>query len=209
MRPQLTPLLTLVDFNDFYWTKWELITFCKEVKLPYSGSKQDLVERIQAFLGGQAVTISARRKASSRFDWQRAPLSLETVITDNYSTTRQVRLFFEVHLGMPFSVNVAWMDWMKNHVGFTLSDAIQAWHSIQREMATRTAPTDIAPQFEFNRYMRAFRKNNPTRSREEGVYCWKIKRSLRGPRVYDDADVLWLNRESNSEWSKEYTWMSA
>ena len=169
------------------------------MKLPYSGSKQDLVERIQAFLGGQAVTISERRKASSRFDWQRAPLSLETVITDNYSTTRQVRLFFEKHLGMPFSVNVAWMDWMKNHVGFTLADAIQAWHSIQREMATRTTPTDIAPQFEFNRYMRAFRKNNPTRSREEGVYCWKIKRSLRGPRVYDDADVLWLNHESNSE----------
>jgi hypothetical protein len=32
---------------------------------------------------------------------------------------------------------------------------------------------------------------------------------LRGPRVYNDADVLWLNHESNSEWSKEYTWMSA
>ncbi len=50
MRPTLTKSISLEDFQNYYWLKAELQTFCRENGLPASGSKIEITERISHYL---------------------------------------------------------------------------------------------------------------------------------------------------------------
>lgn len=50
MRPSLTKSISLEDFQNYYWLKAELQTFCRENDLPASGSKIEITERISHYL---------------------------------------------------------------------------------------------------------------------------------------------------------------
>lgn len=50
MRPSLTKTISLTDFQNYYWLKAELQTFCREHGLPASGSKTEITERISHYL---------------------------------------------------------------------------------------------------------------------------------------------------------------
>ena len=50
MRPSLTKSISLEDFQNYYWLKAELQTFCRENGLPASGSKIEITERISHYL---------------------------------------------------------------------------------------------------------------------------------------------------------------
>ncbi len=50
MRPPLTKFISLEDFQNYYWLKAELQTFCREHGLPASGSKIEITERISHYL---------------------------------------------------------------------------------------------------------------------------------------------------------------
>lgn len=50
MRPPLTKSISLEDFQNYYWLKAELQTFCREHGLPASGSKTEITERISHYL---------------------------------------------------------------------------------------------------------------------------------------------------------------
>lgn len=49
-RLELTSELKSKDFLDNYWLKEELVSFCRDNGLPASGGKQELTERIAAYL---------------------------------------------------------------------------------------------------------------------------------------------------------------
>ena len=54
-RPELNIELDTVTFRSFYYLKQELIDFCRENRLPASGSKAELTDRIAYFLDTGSV----------------------------------------------------------------------------------------------------------------------------------------------------------
>lgn len=191
MRPKLDALISLDDFNDFYWLKTELIHFCRQHGISPAGSKIDIAQKIRHFLiTGQVPKNQAKpTPAASSFDWRTERLTRETVITDNYTNGENVRQFFTQEIGPHFAFNVVFMKWMRENIGKTLGEAITAWNAIQERKKDPGYTSEIAPQFEFNRYMRAFMQDNPGLSRNDAIHYWKLKRATRGTNEYERSDL--------------------
>lgn len=68
-------------------------------------------------------------RTPARIDWHCAPLAPETVITDSYRNTQNVRRFFKSQIGPEFKFNRPFMAWMKANSGQTLGDAVIAYGS--------------------------------------------------------------------------------
>jgi len=196
-RPNLNKHISPKDFREFYWLKEELIKFCRAEGLKTSGSKIEITKRIDKFLqtgDRQQIKINSKPKSKSKFDWKNEKLSLETEITDNYKNTENARKFFEQHIGTHFKFNVKFMNWMKSNTGKTLEAAIEEWKKIRTEKKNDTQPKEIAPQFEYNRYLRDFLADNPKSSREVGIKLWKIKKSKRGDNIYKKDDLKLIDK---------------
>ncbi|MCP5101389.1 MAG: hypothetical protein GY943_38065 [Chloroflexi bacterium] len=192
-RPALNKGISVEDFKSFYWLKAELVEFCKKEGLNRQGSKIQIADTIAIYLKSGKKESPAQQKKpkpTSTFDWNNAPLSLETIITDNYKNSENVRAFFQNHIDKKFRFNVKFMNWMKQNMGKTLADAIQAWHNIELEKKVSTKRKEIAPQFEYNRYIRDFLEDNPGVGRKTAVKHWQIKRSMRGDNIYKKSDLL-------------------
>ncbi len=194
-RPPLDKEISLKDFKEFYWLKEELVQFCRTENLKRGGSKIELARRIENYLLTGAPDSSPSRitkKVESNFDWHKALITEKTVITDNYRNTENVRSFFRDKLGKQFKFNVRFMDWMKSNIGKTMADAIIQWRIIKIESKTKINKKHIAPQFEYNRYIRDFLADNPDSSRNEAIKLWNIKRRMRGDNHYSKQDLKLL-----------------
>jgi len=187
----LNDKISVEDFTSFYWLKEELVAFCKTKGILQTGSKIDLANRIRIFLDrGEIIVLENKKdKATSVFDWKNAALTHNTIITDNYTNTESVRAFFTLHIGTSFHFSVAFMNWMKQNTGKTLYDAILEWYRLQTLKKDKTIETEIAPQFEYNQYMRDFLKDNPDKSSKEAMKYWRLKRALRGTNAYEKSDL--------------------
>lgn len=190
-RPQLDKNISPKDFREFYWLKSDLLQFCRMHKLGTTGSKQELATRIATFLETGKKPDARKNKAAthSKFDWNKEKLSRETIITDNYKNSQNVRAFFEEQIGKSFKFKVDFMNWMKSNTGKTLDDAVLQWKLLQAAAKKDTRPKDIAPQFEYNTYLRDFLASNPGATRAQGIRLWKIKKSMRGPNKYESSDL--------------------
>ena len=194
-KPSLTKDISLKDFRDFYWYKEDLVNFCREEGIPKNGGKIELEARIEQYLatGNKNVKQKPRFRSVSTFDWNTELLTVDTVITDNYKNTENVREFFTKQLGKQFKFNVKFMNWMKTSTGKSLGTAIQTWNDIAKNKRTNKSPKDIAPQFEYNTYIRDFLKDNPTYSKDQAIKCWKIRRDTRGHNKYRKSDTSFLD----------------
>ena len=190
-RPDLNSKISPEDFLDFYWLKEELTAFCRTNGLSTAGKKKEITDRITHYLktGEKLKPISKSKRATSNFDWANAPLTSDTIITDNYKNCQNVRHFFQQHTTRKFSFNIKFMDWMKTNVGKTLGDAIEQWEAIQLEMKNRTAPKVIPPSLEYNTYIRDFLADNPSLQKKDAIHFWKIKKALRGTNLYERGDL--------------------
>lgn len=81
------------------------------------------------------------------------------------------------------------MDWLKANVGKTLKETIQEWIRIKNQQRDKNFKTEIAPQFEYNKYIRAFIEDNPGASTKEAMKYWKIKSVKRGTNAYVRKDL--------------------
>ena len=196
-RPELTEKISLKDFADFYWLKEELVLFCKEEGIDYSGGKIEITNRIINFLKTGKKPKKEKSKSikpKSEFDWNSEVLSLETIITDNYKNTENVRLFFTIEIGTHFKFNVLFMNWMKENIGKTLKDAISEWNRIHLMKKDKNYESEINSQFEYNTYMRDFLKDNPDLSSDDARKFWMLKRETRGSKKYVKEDLS-LNQQ--------------
>ena len=173
-----------------YRLKHELQAFARSHGIDASGGKTEIADRIKQYLKTGKVTgsVKAGTKKSS-FDWNRAPLHPGTKITDNYRNTRNVRNFFIGQLGPGFSFNVEFLAWLKHHTGHTLGDAVLQWKTIRRSAAANKKKKEPAPQFEYNRYVRAYFPDNAEGTLGEAIRCWKYKKMVSGAPVYERKDV--------------------
>ena len=193
IRPKLNKNISLKDFNDFYWLKKELVSFCKENKIDCSGGKIEITERIIYFLetGQKPKKVKTNSlKINSKFDWNNEILTLETIITDNYRNTENLRSFFTTEIGKHFKFNVLFMNWMKQNVGKTLKDAVDEWEKIYLLKKDANYKSEIDSQFEYNSYVRDFLKDNPNMSLSDARKYWNIKRETRGNKKYTKEDLM-------------------
>lgn len=188
-RPNLDKNISLKDFNEFYWLKRELIVFCRSVGISTSGGKIEIAERIRLYLSTGEITKTKKVKSSSTFNWNNEILTRETIITDNYKNGENVRSFFISEIGTHFTFNVIFMKWLKENIGKSLGDAIIEWIRIFDLKNDKNYVSEINPQFEYNRYMRAFLNDNTELSSKDAMKYWKLKRLQRGTNAYDRKDL--------------------
>jgi dTDP-glucose pyrophosphorylase len=187
-RPKLDKQLSGEKFSSFYYLKEELVDFCRENKLPTSGGKIEITERIACFLDtGEVLAVSAKTKKPSNV----ASILDTQKIEPNFVCTEMHREFFKERIGKSFSFNVAFQKWLKENAGKTYSEAITAYYDILEEK--KKGKTTIDKQFEYNTYIRDFFANNTGKSLEEAIQCWKYKKSLQGHNRYESSDLSVLS----------------
>ncbi len=190
-RPNLDKKISLKDFNEFYWLKKELVDLGRTIGISTSGGKIEIADRIRDYLStGKVTKIETKKiKITSKFSWNNETLTRDTIITDNYKNGEKARSFFVREIGSHFAFNVIFMKWIKENVGKNLGDAIAEWNRIYDMKNDKNYVSEIDPQFEYNRYMRAFLNDNPELSSKDAMKFWKLKRSQRGTNEYDRKDL--------------------
>ncbi len=191
MRPELNKIIPLNDFQNFYWLKSELVSFCKTHGISAAGGKIEITGRIEHFLAtGEIVGAAGKPIPTSKFDWNNSVLNLNTKLTDNYKNTENVRAFLTLHIGPHFRFNTEFMKWAKSNAGKSLADAIDEWNRIYMRRKNKGIKSEIAPQFEYNRYIRDFIADNPGHTLASAISFWKLKRQARGDNNYTSADLF-------------------
>ena len=187
-RPKLNKELDAVTFRSFYYLKQELADFCKENRLPASGSKAELTDRIAYFLDtGKAQKPSPRRISAVMI----GTLTEDTVIEPNIVCSEKHRAFFCEKIGKSFSFNVPFQKWLKANAGKTYGEAVRAYYRILEEKKQRK--TEIGRQFEYNTYIRDFFADNPRKSLHDAIVCWNYKKGLPGHHWYEQSDLCALD----------------
>ncbi|MBR6580325.1 MAG: hypothetical protein IKK66_03410 [Ruminococcus sp.] len=188
-RPELNKELDGKTFRSFYYLKEELISFCRENKLPVSGGKIELTDRISHFLDtGKVLEASSKRKTTVNIE----SITENTKIEPNIVCSEKHRAFFIEKIGKSFSFNVLFQKWLKSNAGKTYGDAITAYYQILEEK--KKGKTTIDKQFEYNTYIRDFFEDNQGRSLEEAIICWKYKKCLQGHNRYEKSDLVALEK---------------
>ena len=122
MRPSLTKTISLTDFQNYYWLKAELQTFCREHGLPASGSKIEITERISHYLTtGKVLKTALCKSEQSSLSYK--DLSLQTIITKITAVAKRFVLF-QRKIGTNFRFTVALQKFFKENVGKTYEDAV-------------------------------------------------------------------------------------
>ncbi|UFU00058.1 SAP domain-containing protein [Radiobacillus kanasensis] len=184
MRPILTKAMSVKEFKDFYWLKEELQAFCRKSGWSASGSKVELAERIEIFLStGKVVKPSRKIKSTIK---PKEPLSLDTVITENHRCSQEVRAFFKSVISPKFHFSTYIQNYFKTNVGKTYRDAVHAWYEEEKRKKDPSYKKEIAPQFEYNRFIRDFfaDSNNKGKSRERAIEEWNRIKKLPGSNEY-------------------------
>ncbi|MEO0915571.1 MAG: DUF6434 domain-containing protein [Pseudomonadota bacterium] len=193
-RPDIATVQTGTELKRWYWRKDELVAHARVLGVKTTGGKFQILERISHTLDtGETVfpgDVSVAPK--SKFDWHAAELTPETVITDSYRNSQNVRRFFKSQLGPGFKFNTTFMDWMRSNAGKTLAEACDAYRSIQAAQYAPGQRRTIRAHNQFNQYTRDFLDDNPNLSMTDVRRIWalKIQRpSETGRHVYERSDL--------------------
>lgn len=187
-RPELHKNLDSETFRSYYYLKEELVEFCRNNGLPVSGGKIEITERIALFLSGGTVTALPGKRKAPRVT---AEITESTPIESDFVCSEKHRAFFKGKIGKGFSFNAAFQKWLKSHAGAPYSEAVLAYHRILEEK--KHNKTTIDRQFEYNTYIRSFFADNPGKTLEQAITCWKYKKSTEGHNRYEISDLAALS----------------
>ena len=170
-RPELNTSIDAETFDSYYWYRQELQTLARELGISSAGGKFDIHDRISHYLRTGEALKPVRVKPTSDFDWATEPLSSDTVITDSYKSTENVRRFFKSRVGESFKFSIDLMNFIKDNQGATLADAVQYYKDrVLRQKSGYRQP--IEDHNQFNLYTREFLADNPQLTRDDANTCW-------------------------------------
>ncbi|MCU4929902.1 SAP domain-containing protein [Bacillus cereus] len=186
MRPPLTKSISIEDFQNYYWLKAELQTFCRENGLPANGSKIEITDCISHYLTTGKILKNSSVQKVSKASLSYKDLSLQTIITNNHRCSEDVRAFFKEKIGTNFSFTVALQKFFKENVGKTYEDAIAFWHEENERKKDPTYKTTIGAQFEYNRFTRDFFEdpNNKGKAKADAIAAWNEMKAKPDSNVY-------------------------
>lgn len=183
-RPELNSSIDIEDFKNYYYLKDELVDFCRKNELQTSGSKLEIIERIEKFLKtGERIFEKKQYKKKTNLE----ELILDSLIEENFVCSEKHREFYKKHIGKSFSFNVLFQKWLKNNSGKTYQDSIKAYYEIVENK--KNNKTSIDKQFEYNTYIRDFFYENKDKKLEDAIKCWKFKKSKKGNNKYEKEDL--------------------
>ncbi|MBM7649073.1 hypothetical protein JOC78_002026 [Bacillus ectoiniformans] len=173
-------------FKEYYWLKQELQSFCRENGISASGSKEEISDRIEAFILTGEIKKPLKRTGKSKVSKLPRELSLDKVITENHRCSQNVREFFKTAIGSNFHFSTYIQNYFKNNAGKTYRDAIAAWYEEEERKKDPAYEKVIAPQFEYNQFIRDFYADskNKGKSREEAIAAWNEIKKLPGSNKY-------------------------
>ena len=201
-RPKAIQIKDAQEFKRWYWRKDELTALAKCHAIKSSGAKFDILDRIAHSLetGEKASPKDRALKTqhtplNSKFDWHCEVLDENTIITDSYKNTQNVRRFFKIHCGEGFKFNIAFMEWMKANVGKTLREAVEEYNLQEQLIKTSADKTNIKPHNQYNQYCRDFLADNPNLKMSHVRLAWAKKIELpsdTGQHIYEKSDLTFL-----------------
>lgn len=190
LRPSLNKEISINDFKDFYWLKSELMNFCREIGISSSGGKIEIANRISEYLETGKITKKATTK-KPKLPKATQPITSETVIGIEYRTYKEKKAFFISIIGKKFHFTTHLLEYFKENAGKkTYGDLINEWYKEQELKKDPNFVKEIAPQFEYNTYIRDFMKDNPNKTRNDAIKYWKIKKSKPGNNKYSNKDLI-------------------
>jgi len=189
-RPILDNKISVENFKDFYWLKVELVDFCRKVGINSSGGKIEISNSIINYLeNGKVVETKTIRKA--KLPKPTAPISKDTIIGIEYRSYKEKKEFLKSVIGSKFHFTVHLLDYFKINTGKkTYGDLINEWYKEQGWKKDPNYVKEIAPQFEYNTYIRDFMNDNPEKSLKDAIKYWKIIKSKPGNNKYSKSDLI-------------------
>jgi len=187
-RPILNKKISLKDFKDYYWLKSELMIFCKEISISSSGGKIELENRILEYL--ETGQVTSKRKTINKLPKATHPITEETMIGIEHRTYKEKKEFLKSIIGNQFHFTIHLLDYFKEYTGIkTYRDLIEEYYREQKLKRDPDYVKEIAPQFEYNIYIRDFLNDNPDKSKRDAIEYWKNKKSMRGNNKYVRSDL--------------------
>lgn len=193
-RPEIQTITTGAELRRWYWLKDELMRHARVLGVKTYGGKFTILDRIAHFLDSGEIDWPGDKKikTSSKFDWHTEQLEPETIITDSYKSSQNVRRFFKTHTGSSFKFNIEFMNWMKSNRGKTLADAILEYDAMKKRELQSGFQTKIADHNQFNQYTRDILADNPEMEMDKVLRYWALKTKLpsdTGRHIYEPSDL--------------------
>jgi hypothetical protein len=189
-RPLLDEKIKIADFKNYYWLKAELMIFCRELGLSGRGGKIEIANRISEYLETGKVSKKATIK-KPKLPKATEPITNDTVLGIEYRTYKEKKEFLQLIIGKQFRFTIHLLDYFKKNTGKnTYGDLIKEWYKEKELKKNPNFIKKIAPQFEYNTYIRDFMKDNKNRTRNDAIKYWKIKKSKPGDNKYLKSDLL-------------------
>ena len=82
------------------------------------------------------------------------------------------------------------MNFCRENSTGTFRDAVHYWLDEQARKKSKLHPSEIAPQFEYNQYIRDFMAHNPNTPLAVAIDCWKRKKGQPGGNKYSSNDLI-------------------
>lgn len=188
-RPKLTKEINPKHLRSFYYLKEEFLSFCRTNNLQTTGSKEELLKRIEHYLKTGKKLQSKQKKTKQE---RKTEIKLDDIIEANFVCSEQHRAFYKKEIGTSFSFCVPFQKWLKANTGKTYQDSIMAYKQILEQK--KKGATKIDKQFEYNTYIRDFFQENKNKSLKQAITCWKYKKSLPGSHHYEKEDLIILQK---------------
>jgi len=189
-RPNLNKEISIKDFEDFYWLKSELMNFCREIGISSNAGKIEITNRISEYLKTGKITKSIPNK-KPKLPRATQAITKETIIGIEYRTYEEKKNFLKAIIGNQFHFTAHLLDYFKENAGIkTYGNLIKEWYKEQELRKDPNFVKEIAPQFEYNTYIRDFIKANPHKTRNDAIKYWKIKKSKPGNNKYSKNDLI-------------------
>ena len=191
-RPPIETITSGTELRRWYWLKADLVAHARRLGLKTSGGKFEILDRIAQYLDTGDVPAEKTPRSTSTFDWHKASLDDDTMLTDNYKNTQNVRRYFEARLGEGFKFNIEFMAWLKENTGLSLGDACTEYRAMKVREAAPGFQSKIADHNQFNQYTRDFLADNPGAGMDDVRRVWAKKIALpsaTGRHVYDPSDL--------------------
>lgn len=160
------------ELRRWYWHKDELADFARLLGVRATGSKQTLTARLAATLDGLPFTepTTGRPRTTAQLAGQ---LSAATTIPPGQRCSQPVRAWFVEQVGPSFRFDDAMRSFFATTDGTqTLQDALDHYRATRHR-----GPKPIDPQFEYNRFTRAWRAANVDGSADDLRHAWQDYRN--------------------------------
>lgn len=179
-------IISLDDLQNYYWTKSDLMQFCKNHGLSIQGAKSDLIKKIEIYLtNGNRINYVPVKKQKEKDSLNQIT---KNTLVKNYNNDAETRKFFVEHLGKKFKFN-AYLRQFTNpsniDLNMTYDDLVNGWISFEKSRKSLSKKNIIPSQFEYNQFIKDYFSNEKSATLKSAISAWKILVSKKGPRTYE------------------------